>query len=131
MDYAKMYSLYRYVYDTPDRSEERARRLAELNDEDSENLFHFTVEMMSGKIDKNKIPQGSDAMDFKTYEKLKHTQLLENDRLLDEFSRQYPGVEAQYLQRESEKRKKQKEVLAIKDRGKRLRAIAANMDAFT
>ncbi len=131
MDYKRMRQLYRHVYDTPQNSEARAQRLAELSDKDSEELFHFTVELMSGRIDKTKLSQEVEVMDFDTWEALRHTRLAENDKMLAEFSRRYPGATAEYLQKESEKRKKQKDILAIKDRDERLKAIADNMDAFT
>lgn len=52
MDYYHMKKVYDYVFSSPPNSPERDRRLAEINEKDSDKLWDFYSGLCSGRIKK-------------------------------------------------------------------------------
>ena len=135
MNLERMGQLYDYVYSTPMDSPEREKRLAELSDTDQAELYDFAVGLLSGRISRPE-SEGKDDMNILSYQEWKHIQQQAQARqkgagnTLWEFESKYPAIASEYRQRELQEQKQRDQIMQIKDRAERQKAIAANISLF-
>ena len=133
MNLERMERLYCYVYSTKPNSEEREKRLNELSETDREQLYDYWSGCLSGRI---KRPESEGKKMVMSYQEWKHTQQQAQARqrgagnTLWEFESKYPAIVSEYRQRELQEQKQRDEIMQIKDRAERQKAIAANIGIF-
>lgn len=131
MNYKRMLKLHNYVYDTEPNSPERLKRLAELSNEESEQLFHFDCKVMSGEIDLSGIErEDENSMRYKEWRMRKSRLSAADYGPLAVFERMHPDTAKKYTNRYLADQKKRSEIMGIKDVSERQAAIAANIDLF-
>ena len=133
MNLERMGRLYCYVYSTKQDTPEREQRIAELSDKDQAELFDYVSGLLSGRISRSESEGKKMVM---SYQEWKHTQQQAQARqrgagnTLWEFESKYPAIVSEYRQRELQEQKQRDEIMQIKDRAERQKAIAANIGIF-
>ena len=152
-EYERMVKIYNYVYSAPPNTKEREKRLAEIGEEDSSELWDFYCGICSGRIKEPEYTSKEHAVSnisqkIEGYEDFLRALRCSNTNKLFKLRRSNPETYAHYVEqletsfghknsktsrdikRLMEEKKKRSEIMEIQDTKERHKEILENIALF-